>query len=84
MKHFDLHHILNDAQHGFRNMTLMRGPTGEFTVHGIAKNLALEVQVNVILLEFSKAFSKVHHQRLLHNLQYCGVGNKSLIWIGPS
>lgn len=51
------------------------------TVHGIAKNVALEVQVNVILLDFSKAFNKVHHQRLLHKLQYSGVGNKTLIWI---
>ena len=62
----------------------MRNPTGEFTVHGIAKNMALEVKVSVILLDFSKAFSKVHHQRLLHKLQYCGVGNETLIWINHS
>jgi len=55
-----------------------------FTVLGIAKNLVLEVQVNVILLDFSKAFSKVHQQRLLHKLQHCGVGKKTLIWISLS
>ena len=50
-------------------------------MHYIAKNLALRDQVDVILLDFSKAFDKVPHQRLLHKLQYHGVGNKTLKWI---
>lgn len=51
------------------------------TVHGIAKKLALGEQVDVILLDLSKAFDKVPHQRLLHKLHYYGVGNKTLSWI---
>ena len=38
-------------------------------------------QVNVILLDFSKAFNKVPHQRLLHKLQYYGIRDKTLSWI---
>ena len=64
MKHFDLHHILNDAQHGFRKMRSSKTQL-LVTVHDIAKNLAFGDQVEVILLDFSKAFDRVPHQRLL-------------------
>ena len=50
-------------------------------MHDIAKNLVFGDQVDVILPDFSKAFDKVPHQRLLHKLQYNGVGNKTLQWI---
>ena len=50
-------------------------------MYDIAKNLDLGDQVDVMLLNFSKAFNKVSHQRLLHKLQYYGVGNKTLSWI---
>ena len=37
--------------------------------------------VDVILLDFYKAFHMVPHQRLLHKLQYNEVGNNTLSWI---
>ena len=64
MKHFDLHHILNGAQQGFRKMRSCETQL-LVTVHAIAKNLVLGNQVDVILLDFSKAFDRVPHQRLL-------------------
>ena len=33
-------------------------------------------------LDFSKAFNKVPHQRLLHKLRYYGVTDSALAWIG--
>ena len=80
MKHFDLHYILNDAQHGFRKMHSYETQL-LVTVHDTAKNLALGDQVDVILLDFSKVFDKVPHQCFLHKLQYYGVCNKTLKWI---
>ena len=80
MKHLDRHHILTDAQHGFRKKRSCETQL-LVTVHNIAKNLALGDQVDVILLDFSKAFDKVPHQRLLHKLQYYGVRDKTLSWI---
>ena len=50
-------------------------------MYDIAKNLDFGDQVDVMLLNFSKAFNKVSHQCLLHKLQYYGVGNKTLSWI---
>ena len=38
-------------------------------------------QVNAILLDFSKAFDKVPHQRLPHKLEFYGVRGTTLNWI---
>ena len=38
-------------------------------------------QTNALLLNFSKAFDSVPHQRLLIKLNYCGVGGGILMWI---
>ena len=38
-------------------------------------------QVDVILLDFAKAFDKVPYQRLLHKLDHYGVRNSTLRWI---
>ena len=48
--------------------------TGDHVFHAID-------QVDVILLDFSKAFDKVPHQRLLHKLQFYGVCGNTLSWI---
>ena len=37
--------------------------------------------MDVILLDFGKAFNKAPHQRLLHKLDYYGVRNSTLCWI---
>jgi predicted lipoprotein len=38
-------------------------------------------QIDVILLDFAKAFDKVPHKRLLHKLCHYGVRGKTLQWI---
>ena len=80
MDHFDKHKILKDNQHGFRKRrsceTQLIG-----TVQEIASGLAKSKQVDVILLDFEKAFDKVAHGRLLYRLDYYGVRNKTNRWI---
>ncbi|KAK7088259.1 hypothetical protein V1264_022195 [Littorina saxatilis] len=80
MNHLDTHKILTEAQHGFRKFRSCETQLIE-TVHDIAKNLASEDQVDAILLDFSKAFDKVPHQRLFHKLDHYGVRNNTLKWI---
>ena len=80
MSHLDRHKILSEVQHGFRKFRSCETQLIE-TVHDIAKDLASNDQVDAVLLDFSKAFDKVPHQRLLHKLEYYGVGHNTLNWI---
>jgi hypothetical protein len=38
------------------------------------------IEVDIIILDFSKAFDTVAHQRLLRKLQYYGVRGRTLRW----
>lgn len=81
MEHFDKHKILCDEQHGFRKKRSCESQLIT-TIQGIASKLCSgRDQVDVILLDFSKAFDKVPHQRLLHKLDYYGVRGENLQWV---
>ena len=51
------------------------------TIQELAKGLSEGTQVDVILLDFTKAFDKVPHQRLLYKLNYYGIRCQTLSWI---
>ena len=72
MRHFDQHNILCDNQHGFRKKRSCETQL-IVTIQDIAKNLSKGRQVDIILLDFAKAFDKVLHARLLHKLDFYGV-----------
>ena len=78
--HLDLHHVLTDAQHGFRKRrsteTQLLLTTNDF-MSGLEKN----VQTDAILLDFSKAFDKVPHHLLIHKLKHYGIDRSALGWI---
>ena len=81
MRHFDENNILTVKQHGFRKK---RSCVTQLvtTIQGIASQLRTgRDQVDVILLDFAKAFDKVPHQRLLYKLNYYGVRGHTLQWI---
>ena len=81
MKHLYLHNILSSSQHGFRTKRSCETQLIS-TVQGIAKNLKSgKDQVDVILLDFAKAFDKVPFQRLLLKLHHYGIRDKPLQWI---
>ena len=78
--HFDRHNILTDNQHGFRAKRSCESQLST-TIQKIASSMSSKGQVDVILLDFEKAFDKVPSQRLLHKLDYYGVRNFTLRWI---
>ncbi len=80
MKYFNINNILTDNQHSFRSKRSCESQL-IITINDIAKGLEAGNQVDIVLLDFSKAFDKVPHQRLYHKLNYYGVRNNILSWI---
>ncbi|XP_072021445.1 uncharacterized protein [Amphiura filiformis] len=80
MYHLERHNILNDCQHGFRRR---RGCDTQLltTVDDIAKSIEKGKQIDAILLDFSKAFDRVPHQRLLLKLRHYGITGHIYNWI---
>ena len=64
IKHLDDHHLLNDAQPGFRKRRSCESQL-ILTVQDLAMGLNDGEQIDAVLLDFSKAFDKAQHQRLL-------------------
>ena len=50
-------------------------------VNDFAKNLNYSQQLDTILLDFSKAFDKVNHRKLLIKMDHCGIRGKLLDWM---
>jgi hypothetical protein len=59
----------------------MDSAKNDHAIHEIASKLEKGSQVDIILLDFAKAFDKVPHQHLLHKLEYYGVNAKTKNWI---
>jgi len=80
MKFFEDHNILSQYQHGFRKHHSCESQLIT-TVNDLVTGLDKSQQIDAILLDFSKAFDKVPHQRLLLKLRHYGVRNNTLQWI---
>ena len=79
-RHVEEHDILTDCQHGFR--TRRSCETQMITlVRELAESLDNSRQVEMIILDFSKAFDWVPHQRLLKKLHHYGVRGQTYNWI---
>jgi hypothetical protein len=64
IKHIDKLGLLADSQHGFRKRRSTETQLIPF-IDDLAKSLDVGEQIDCILLDFSKAFDKVLHSRLL-------------------
>ena len=62
-------------QHGFQEKRLI------LLINEFAKNMQIGKQTDLILLDFSKAFDKVAHEKLLLKLHHCGIRGDTLKWI---
>ena len=80
MKHLEQHHILTDHQHGFRAKRSTETQLIQ-TVHDISKYLDEKKSVDMAILDFTKAFDKVPHKRLIHKLKYYGITGPISSWI---
>ena len=80
MGHLHQHNILSEYQHGFRSRHSSETQLVT-TVEDLAKYLDHKQQVDMLILDFSRAFDNVAHQRLIHKLEYYGIRNNLKEWI---
>ena len=80
ISHLDSHGLLTDSQHGFRKRRSTETQL-ILSVQDLAQSLDIGEQVDCILLDFSKAFDKVPHNRLLMKLHHYGIRGHTHDWI---
>ena len=80
MKHLERLDILVDRQHGFRAKRSTVTQLLE-TAHDFTSNLEEGLATHLAILDFSKAFDKVPHERLLSKLHTYGIRNSLLAWM---
>ena len=80
VKHMNEHSLLYDLQHGFREK---RSCETQLTmlVEDLARNASKGKQTDLILLDFSKAFDKVNHSKLIWKLRQYGIRSNVLCWV---
>ena len=78
--HLNKHNILYELQHGFREKRSCETQLIQL-VEDLGRQLSLGKQTDLILLDFSKAFDKVNHLKLLYKLSCFGVKGNTLNWI---
>ena len=78
--HLDRHKFLVDYQHGFRSQRSCETQLIS-TLEEITRSVDQKRQVDMLILDFSKAFDTVAHQRLLLKLEHCGIRGKMLQWL---
>ena len=80
IQHFNKHHILTSKQHGFRQHHSCESQL-LLTVDDLAKALDDQIPVDMVIMDFSKAFDTVPHMRLLHKLENYGVVGRTHTWV---
>ena len=80
LEHLTRYRILKDSQHGFTKGRSCLTNILDF-LEEVYEKLDEGKAVDVVYLDFAKAFDKVPHSRLAAKLESCGVGGKVLCWI---
>ena len=80
-KHLDANQVISDSQHGFRSGKSCQTNLLEF-MEKMTEWADMGQAVDVIYLDFAKAFDKVCHIRLIHKLKAYGIRGMVVYWIG--
>ena len=79
-KHLNKHNALYELQHGFHEKRSCETQLIQL-VEDLGRQLTLGKQIDLVLWDFSKAFDKVNHLKLLYILACFGIKGNTLNWI---
>lgn len=80
MLHLNTNNMLYDKQHGFRSKLSCETQLIEYS-SDVLKILQDRQQCDTIVMDFSKAFDKVSHDRLIYKLDRAGIDPQTRNWI---
>jgi hypothetical protein len=80
MAHFEKYCILTEKQHGFRSKHSCESQL-ILTTHDLATCLNKKSQIDLVIMDFAKAFDSVPHNRLLFKLKRYGIQTNTHTWI---
>ena len=80
MRHFDDNNRLSQYHHGFRSEHSCESQLIAFTQE-VYDNLESGNQTYIIVMDFSKAFDKVYHNKLICKLSALGIHPLTTRWI---
>jgi len=81
VRFFDDHSVINSTQHGFTKNRSCLSNILEF-LEDVTYSMDCGKPVDVVFLDFQKAFDKVPHKKLLYKLKGLGIKGGLLKWIG--
>ena len=80
INHLETNSILTNLNHGFRSGYSCESQLIT-TVHDFLTSFDKKRQVDIAILDFSKAFDTVPHRKLLHKLESYGINGPILKWL---
>ena len=80
INHLEQNGLIGDSQHGFRaDRSCLTNLL--YFIEIVTKQVDKGLPVDVVCLDFSKAFDKVPHNRLINKIKTCGIGCFVANWI---
>ena len=75
LNHLEKHKILLSLQHGFKKGFSCKTQL-LITMHDVLQAFNKQLQTDIVIFDFSKAFDFVPHNRLLKKLDHMGIDGK--------